>query len=858
MSTLAILNGDWEILFDDETVGGNAVAGMRMVRRASGASSTIYTSLQLYSAIADAADEFTAMGFRNPALPVTPNAFTLENKYFMPRSSTEWLKEGTWTADWSYTASPNSNGNGVVCVAYTDTVADFAVGDIGRQVTGGTTGDTGTLLDFEIAPDGTKYAWIRPDDSTPTTGDVFDNASETLTATGDGGTGNCTTTAVGIIGNTRYTAIQAIGSVPAATDVYVYQDRQKLTDYQGNFQWWTTDETVSLGIISILVRTHLQAATITAANGIAGSDLEVFARRYTSLYDNFRLNVAGGGFSALPLASAPDINNTTGYATATLSGGTGTWDVGSGIYVGASWAAATAKGVITSGGSGATPTLEYYLVGDLTAIANTDSVTEYVFSTQANGDASGTINGVPGNTSGGPTDATSGQGGTVTLAVGHTTSDFDGDGTAEPFSVTVDCQTNVPVAKVYERLKYVTRRGAPNTDLFGAGVNIPGESYRGLEALYYSVSHSVSLTEGDDLTQTTGGNLTCRLLGSNQTGAGQGVSQSYITVTDQQTSLESLVDADVLDDEAADQVTIDTGGAGGASLSISSPKASPLGTFTGTTIFGAQGVLFSNIDNDPQAYTLTDDLGVLRTPPNTVTVLIDNTAAGDRVYVARDTGVAGVIDKDRLGGMTVTAISATSITVGGTIDSEVPQAAWVRVIAVDEQQEHHYKYDSRTGGASGVFTLTPITAASATAGTSDTALSKTGGPSFITEGVEIGMLVHVATRTSTYEVVSVDGADDLTIQLLYGSGGFVSGDAYTINETIQGYDTNDNLHELIIDTETAAGSSSNTLIKTPAANFGVVVNVRQGKVILPFTQNATVGDSGVTVTVVRQDDTIAV
>jgi hypothetical protein len=34
--------------------------------------------------------------------------------------------------------------------------------------------------------------------------------------------------------------------------------------------------------------------------------------------------------------------------------------------------------------------------------------------------------------------------------------------------------------------------------------------------------------------------------------------------------------------------------------------------------------------------------------------------------------------------------------------------------------------------------------------------------------------------------------------------------------------------------------------------------VRQGKVILPFTQNATVGDSGLTVTVVRQDDTIAV
>jgi hypothetical protein len=851
MTTLAILNGDWEILFEDEVVG-TATTGMRMVRRASGASATIYTSLQLYSAIADAADEFTAMGFRNPALPVTPNAFTLENQYFMPRSSTEWLKEGTWTADWRYVTTPNTVGNGVVCVEWSGGTGP-APGDIGRLITQGDSTDTGTLLDYETLPNGNTAVWIRPDDSTPTTGDVFDGTG-TLIVTG--GTMSATTSSNAVIGQTRYTAIQAIGSVPTATDVYIYQDRTKLTDWEGNFQWWDTDPTVSLGIISVLVRTHIQAATIEATTGIADSDLEVFARRYTSLYDNFRLNVAGGGFSALPLASSPDINNTTGYTnTGTLSGVTGSPTVGNGVYVGASWAAATAKGVITA--ANGTTDFDFYLIGDLTAIGSTTAVTGYDFVTAANDGFSATT-GTTANTSGGPLDSTAGEGGTVTVALGHTTSDFDGDGTAEPFSVTVDCQTNVPVAKVYERIKYITRRGAPNTDLFGAGVNIPGESYRGLEALYYTVSHSATLTEGDNLTQTTGGAWTGRLIASNQTGAGQGVGQSYITTTDGQTSLESLVDADVVDDESADQATIDVDGAGGASLQISSPKSSPLGTFTGTTIFGAQGVLFSNIDNDPQAYTLTDDLGTLRTPPNTVTILIDNTDALDRVYVARDTGVAGVINKDRHGGMTVTAISATSITVGGSIDTEVPGAAWVRVIAVDELQEHHYKYDSRTTGASGVFTLTPITAASATAGTSDTALSKTGGPSFVTEGVEPGMLIHVATRTSTYEVVSVTDADNLVIQLLYGAGGFVSGDAYTINETIQGYDTNDNLHDLIIDTEATTTSSTNTLIKTPASNFGVVVNVRQGKIILPFTQNATVGDSGVTVTVVRQDDTIAV
>ena len=120
------------------------------------------------------------------------------------------------------------------------------------------------------------------------------------------------------------------------------------------------------------------------------------------------------------------------------------------------------------------------------------------------------------------------------------------------------------------------------------------------------------------------------------------------------------------------------------------------------------------------------------------------------------------------------------------------------------------------------------------------------------------MLVHVAGRSSTYEVVSVTNGTTLVIRLLYGAGGFVTTDAYTINETIQAYAVTDDIYDLIIDAEATTTSYSNTIVKTPASNFGVVINVRQGKVILPFTQNATVGDSGLTATVVRQDDTIAV
>lgn len=196
MSSISILSGDWEILFDDETVGSNAVAGLRMVRKAV-ASPTIITTNTLYSAVADAMDELNAMDDENPILPTTPTAYTMENGYFMPRSSTEFLTGGAISStswDFEVRSINYTVGGG----------ADFVAGDVGRQVVGGTTGDTGTLLDFEVQPDGTLTAWIRPDDVTPITGDLFDNASETLSVVADGGTGNVTAAAASETGESVY------------------------------------------------------------------------------------------------------------------------------------------------------------------------------------------------------------------------------------------------------------------------------------------------------------------------------------------------------------------------------------------------------------------------------------------------------------------------------------------------------------------------------------------------------------------------------------------------------------------------------------------------------------------------------
>jgi hypothetical protein len=285
---------------------------------------------------------------------------------------------------------------------------------------------------------------------------------------------------------------------------------------------------------------------------------------------------------------------------------------------------------------------------------------------------------------------------------------------------------------------------------------------------------------------------------------------------------------------------------------------------------------------DTQNYILTDDNGTQRTPPNTVAFIVNNTLPLDRVYVARDTGTAGIINKDQFGGLdtpatTYNGLGDQEIRVAGDIDSEVPTSGYVRVIETTLQEEHHYVYDSRTTGTNGVFTLRTGANYTGTIGTASTdALIPAGSPiDFSSENVLVGMLVRNTTggkTTHVWEVTSVGVGSpidysQLGVRQLYGpldvTQDWDVNDTFEINRLIGDHTTptdyavTDNVHDLILDLEATGTSEQNTFVKTIASDFGVVVNVRQGKVILPFTQNPTVGDSGASVTVVRTPDTIA-
>jgi len=863
MSVINILNGDWEILFDDEknqNGGSNAVAGMRTVRH-TGNSETVYTTNQLYSAVADAADDFSAMGFKNPMLPVTPNEYTMENQYFIPRSSTQYLKEGAIRADWSL---GSNQGDGVLKVAY-NLGATFISSDIGRRVTQSGTNHTGTLLDFDRDQDGSFVAWIRPDDPA---NDTF-SGTGSISVASDGGQGASGTSVAGKSGEHVFAAIQAIGSVTTATSVYVIQDRQKIQGWgqDDTFQWWDTDSEASLGIISILLQVR------DSGDLVADGDVEVFARPYTALFDNFRLNVAGGGFSALPLASSPDINNTTGYRTVTGSSGSGSFTVGNGIYFGSDFASAIRKGVITNvSGTSADPVISYYLIGDLSDFFGGEIIQEYDFTTGADGDGTCTVS-IPVDTVGGPTDNTAGQGGAVTVSLGHVDFDHTGDGVPEPYSITVNCN-GAPISKVYEKIKYITRRGADEAELFGVGVDQPGETYRGIDTFVEYTNFTGVMTDGDNLVKDPDDGYSSRLVAQSPS-----TTPSYITVMDTQTSVKSVSDGDNIDDESGDTIEAQSVGSGGTFgiVSVTSPKQSPFGTFTGTQIFGARGVLFTNTAGpDVQAYILTDDFGNLNSPPNSVGFTVSNTAALDRVLVARDTGVAGVIDKDQFGGLSAASTGDTTLTVAGSVDSEVPPIGYIRVVdttpvlnrmgRIETQQEHKYEYSARTTGAGGEFTLTSVTNNTGSADSTSAVQLTDSGANWSTGGspVKVGMVVRNTTTGDIWEVQSVISDTALSVTQIYGSGTggigdaeWTSGDGYEINKVITNYTGSDLIFDLILDLEAVGATAQNSFTKNIGSNFGVVVNVRQGKVILPFTLNQSQRDGSTTVTVVRQPDNIA-
>jgi hypothetical protein len=577
--------------------------------------------------------------------------------WFIDPTSVKHLTGGGLNSkSWARDTTARTASHGIVKITRTGT--NIVAGDIGATINNATGGDDGWLLHV----DGNTL-WICPD--TSASGDDWDSATGNITCNSH----TDVQASAAVTAESIWSNIYTLGTIESQTEMLVYQNSAPLT------QWWST------GHIDILVLVK-DFGTLTDS-GI----LVIYARQYSKLYDHYQVTVATGGRTPIPLSTSTDTNNATGYSTFTGTGGSSAlFNAGNYMYVGASWAAATAKAVVTAVNSS---TLTYYLIGDLTPISSGNTVTEYVPATGANGDGSCTAGTVTAAANG-PTDTDPA---TITTTFSGTSQNLLNGNGLRPYSVIVDCQ-QVALTIVYQRLKYITRRGETG-DIDAGSQTITGQSYTGIGDYYIPYDNGSidnPFTEGETI--TAAGGFSCTLTSKHDRGSSEGfiiVRNVRGTVPVDNTTLTGATHTALVDTNAGlDPVT-----------AITLFKQSPFGTFAGGKFFGARGVWLTDYKSaDANAYELIDSEGVRQAPPQTIAITIGGVESGDRVSVFQTTGDNETINQAMFtshAGNNTVGLNTFEVAASTPIPTDTPASGTIRVVDNSLNRETRYAYTSWSG-----------------------------------------------------------------------------------------------------------------------------------------------------------------
>lgn len=252
----------------------------KIIKRDSGAGTTVYTVNELYSYIMDTFDELAQMDDEIPMSAQTPTSYTMTNGWYIQEELTQYLKGGAIQTS-GYTDEIRT----LICGS--PSWVSFVAGDVGLTLTGGTTSDTGTILDYDNAA---YKIWVRMDDAE----DLFDDPAEDYTCTG---TGAGLSTAVSTTGEHIFANPYTLGTLEGTPQLYVFQDGERLAE------WWGT------GHFDVLIK-------VTESDvDIDSKKITVFGRNWTDLYTHFEITLTTAGQNAVPLGSSDDLNNQTAEAT---------------------------------------------------------------------------------------------------------------------------------------------------------------------------------------------------------------------------------------------------------------------------------------------------------------------------------------------------------------------------------------------------------------------------------------------------------------------------------------------------------------------------------------------------------------
>jgi len=561
-----------------------------------------------------------------------------------------------------------------------------------------------------------------------------------------------------------------------------------------------------------------------------------FARRGGTVYSHFEGDLSGGGRVPIPLSpQANALNDGFGHYNVTWTGGGGAALLAGDIVAmnSDSEIAAIVANVTDSGGTG---DFDYFLIRSL------NQLTAAAASAESPATKTMTL-GTP--TSLQPvTDAT-----TISPIVhGAISKDIlNGNGT-RLYSIEVD-PNSLSFVRVYRALQFMLRRGSTE-QLDG----MDGEQYTGSTLhINYSGQAGGEFSEGavvyDSVTSAFG-----TVVADHASGTDGDIILRNTRGSFAETSV--LWDAISSPTVTADIDTVRT---------VPTLSSAVLGNIAGGTYFGAPGMFFTlaNIaSGEEKLYQLVDDLGVTQTPPNTVPVAVTSMGTGDWVSVFRlDAALTSggqIVKNEYTGHATNNNAGGTTYEVTTTISSEAPPDGVVSVV-VSTDVEEQYWYASY---ATTVFTLVNITDVAESAGdtTGLTCTRATGD--WTADGVLPGMIIQNTTDGSR-GIVKTVGTTTLTLETQNNGQGLTGGaendwdisDNIRINKLVADRDSLDTYVPFLHAKNTAGTDETTTVIQSSPIN--VVVRVRQGKVILPFTVGQTIGSAGMSQAAIRNLDTIA-
>lgn len=716
-------------------------------------------------------------------------------------------------------ARVQGSNTGIVVVPVTSGGA-IVIGDIGYDITHADL-DAGTLLDVIVTGGSTDYLWIRPDSSAAANN--FDSTSGNLTCNAH----ISVQSAAAVTGEMVWGNVYTQGAILSDTHIFIYQNGARITGTGTPTEDWWGDGHMDRAI-------PIKDYTTAAFPTIDGGYLTVKANQYGSkhTYSIIRMNSSSGGSVSAGLSSGTDIYNTTGYASITISGGSGNWVIGNEINGKVSNARAKLTKIENPG---ATATLHFYYVGDpLTAFNGSEGIDNL----DDTGDSSGS--GAVSNQ--GPALTTWFDGGSFpAYTFANAQADIDDNGTNEEYGISIDLN-QCKLAQMHERNKYVHRRGSV-IDQDG----LDGQEWIGIDfAINYS-AFTATIAEGDTATGATSGATAIVV-------SFPGGTNNIMLLRN---TRGTFLDTEVINftsggNMSAAQVT---------AVTVIVPVAeSSFGTMAGVNFFASRGILLTDYKSaEENLFSLIDAGGTPRTRPTSITMSILNLKQYDWASTFRLSGEGGSIVKNEYSATGGETVGGASLTVDSAIAADVPgKTAGGRLVLIDvsnNNQEYVLRYSSYTA-SSGVVTLANTASTSNGADTSTTVIHDTTANFTVT--AKVGDLVYNTDRSAYAYVKTVTNGTHLLLDRVIT--GQVQNDNYELNcIPIALVDTADQVYfAIIFEYKTADGTASASMqLVSPFYARVRVRNTSDAAVkIKGYTSDVNITSAGGTASVTRIENTV--